>query len=155
MNMFIPKFAMKSKQFPAWYTPKLRHRKKCIDTLRRRQLRKPTESKEVKLRQLEMALSHDVQQAKISYESELLQKLSVSGSSDVYKYIRSLKESRGIPHIVCYKDTRVSSSFNKATLFNEYFHSVFTRSSLTLMSSQLMSQLWEILSSPRRMCLLP
>ena len=50
----------------------------------------------------------------------------------VYKYIRSVKKSSSIPSSVLYNGAPATDSADKASLFNEYFFSVFTSSDFVL-----------------------
>ena len=49
--------------------------------------------------------------------------------SKVFKYIRNDTGQNNIPNTVHLGDISAQSDLNKANLFNDYFHSVFTRSS--------------------------
>ena len=52
--------------------------------------------------------------------------------SRIYKYIRKATGHDKIPAIVSYNSVSVTSNVDKASLFNDYFYSVFTQSSYTI-----------------------
>ena len=66
------------------------------------------------------------------YESKLIKGLLWNNSSNVYKYIRSLKENRRIPSTVHFDSSSASTSQGRADIFNSFFHSVFIESSYSL-----------------------
>ena len=45
----------------------------------------------------------------------------------MYHYVplKSVTQSKDIPNTVCFKSSTASTDFDKANLFNKYFHSVF------------------------------
>ena len=47
-------------------------------------------------------------------------------SSYIYAYMRSITGHNSIPEIVSYNGTIAKCDADKASLFNNYFHSVFT-----------------------------
>ena len=70
------------------------------------------------------------QQPKLT-ESELVNTFASSNSSKIYSYIRSLSRSHTLPQTMRLNSS-ASTDSEKATLFNHYFHSVFTSSSYIL-----------------------
>ena len=50
---------------------------------------------------------------------------AASKDSKFFQYLRSLTGSDSIPRRLSFGTSSASSDFDKATLFNEYFHSVF------------------------------
>ena len=129
MNLFIPRVRLRSSQLPRWTTPPLRHLLKCAKTLRKSYSHHPTPAKQLKLSEMENSLQQAILKAKSDYEDNLLDK---SSGSQVFRYIRSLKQSGDIPSTVYLGSRQASSSLDKAALFNCFFHSVFTESSFQL-----------------------
>ena len=127
MNLFIPKVRLQTKQMPVWTTAALRHQLKCAKTLRRSYLHHKTPGKELKLRSIECSLQQEIVAAKRNYEYQLFDK---SNGPEVFRYIRSLKQNGDIPSTIYLNSCKASS--DKATLFNTFFHSVFTESSYEL-----------------------
>lgn len=132
MHLFIPKVRLRRYQFPRWFSPDLRHKYKCLQTLERRWVRNPSKSNTIKKEEAEMVFRRDAELAKVSYESRLISEFATSNSSMIYKYIGSLKKGKDIPSTVYYGSERASSDEASATLFNRYFHSVFTESNFEL-----------------------
>ena len=75
----------------------------------------------------EVALQKQMSSAKALYETVLIKSFSQNDPSKIYKYIDKVTGHNSIPISVSYK-----SDLEKASLFNKYFNSIFTRSTYTL-----------------------
>jgi len=95
----------------------------CVHTIQRKYNRHPSEQNKFKLKTNEKLL----QTAKANYESSLISSFSFNNSK-IYKCICSLTKSNPIPCSVHYNFISADSDLAKASLFNEYFYSVFTKS---------------------------
>lgn len=60
--------------------------------------------------------------------------LGMGNSSLIYDYIRGLKVGSAIPSTMYFGSQSASSSYGKASIFNQFFHSMFTSSSYVLPS---------------------
>ena len=85
-----------------------------------------------KIKSLEVLLQEKITLAKNSYESSLTNDFAVANSNKIYSYIRNITKSRCIPSTVHFDSLTASSDSDKAGLFNQYFHSVFTNTSSSL-----------------------
>ena len=47
-------------------------------------------------------------------------------------YIRSLHKNSGLPSVITYNDITATSDVDKSSIFNQFFHSAFTKSSFVL-----------------------
>ncbi|XP_065893973.1 uncharacterized protein [Dysidea avara] len=126
MSLFIPKFQLQSNQYPKWFSRDIRHQLKCLHTLRRTHKRSPTPHNTAKLRLADEHFQQSVALAKSNYESSLINSYAESSNPAIYHYIRSYTKSGTIPPTVHLDDTTASSDASRASLFNRYFHSVFT-----------------------------
>ena len=81
---------------------------------------------------MESLLQSKLIQAKSDYESKLIESHNISNSSAIYSYIRSISNQNILPSTLFLDNTIAVSDADKASLFNKYFHSVFTRSSFQL-----------------------
>jgi len=79
-----------------------------------------------------MYLSNEFLQAKLTYKSTRIQNFASSNDSKIYQYIRNITNSHLIPSTVHLDSSSAQDNFSKATLFNHYFHSVFTPCKLDL-----------------------
>ena len=61
----------------------------------------------------------------VRHNRKLIERLKSGNSSAVYRYIRNLTGSNGIPQSVYFKNVSASMDSDKASLFNQYFHSVY------------------------------
>ena len=50
----------------------------------------------------------------------------------IFKHVRNITKSASIPSTVFFNDNSATEDFDKATLFNKYFYSVFSESSYVL-----------------------
>ena len=82
----------------------------------------------------EARLSEAMATAKLNFESQLIQDLAANNSTRIYKYISTLSSNHQLPSIMYLDDTQAYTSYDRAQLFNQYFHSVFTHSSYKLPS---------------------
>ena len=64
-------------------------------------------------------------EAKVKFETSLVNNFAFSNDSTIYKYIKSLSGQDKIPPTVFHNSETASTPTDKATLFNKYFHSVF------------------------------
>ena len=81
---------------------------------------------------MEILLQSKIVQAKSEYENKLIESHLSSNSPVIYSYIRSISKHNVLPPLLHLDNYFAVSDSDKAALFNEYFHSVFTRSSFQL-----------------------
>ena len=82
------------------------------------------------LKSAELTLHKNIVEAKASYENKLVLDCAFKNNNKIYSHIRSLTKSSSYPSTM-HLDSRVESSdMGLATIFNEYFYSVFTSSSV-------------------------
>ena len=133
MNLF-PKVRIRSYQYPSWYNPELRHLSKCLLTLCIKIFKStnPTQSQQEKLFQQEDDFVAKASLARAAYESKLIYSFARNHNSKIYSYINSLSKNSSIPPTVTFQSKSASDDYEKATLFNSFFHSVFTESTFSL-----------------------
>ena len=85
-----------------------------------------------KLLSAESLLEDKLKLAKSSYENNLAHKLATSESNKIYKYINSLSSKHSLPPSMHFDSLSAITDSAKASLFNNYFYSIFTRSSFVL-----------------------
>ena len=139
MDIYIPKVKLKTHQHPKWSTPQHRHFSNCVRTLRKMHSKKPSPASQYNLIREKNRLKDELKWAKEKFETNLFCKFAQEiDSSHLFKYISYLREGGAIPSTVCFGSVSASNNLDKATLFNKYFHSVFTTSSFTLPPPDLM-----------------
>ena len=87
---------------------------------------------ESKIHQLEDSLQQTLILAKSDYETRLIQTYHSSNSSKLFSYICSLSTQYMLSSTLYLENILASTDFQKASLFNLYFHSVFTKSTFQL-----------------------
>lgn len=68
----------------------------------------------------------EVDSARSNYESKLIRNLAANNCSKIFKYVKHLREGGKIPSTTFHGSSKATSDVEKATMFNDYFHSVFT-----------------------------
>ena len=89
---------------------------------------------EAKLERLESALQSEIKAAKLDYESNSIKQFALSRDPRIYRYINSLTDPSQFPDIMHFGATEAVSDRDKATLFTNYFFSVFSTRSTELPS---------------------
>ena len=69
---------------------------------------------------------------KSNYESELVRAFVNKEFSKIYNYIKSISRHDTLPPTMNFNSTLALSDSEKASIFNHYFHSVFTSSPFVL-----------------------
>ena len=131
MKLFIPKVRLRSHQRPKWVTSNLQHDLNRFRTLKRKCKLHPTLQNLSRLNSTESMLQEKLKQAKSTYETTLVVFAS-SQNHKIYKYINSLSSKNYLPATMFLDSSSANSDLEKASLFNKYFHSIFTRSSFVL-----------------------
>lgn len=72
-----------------------------------------------------MALQQEIISARSRYEADLVDQYAFKNDSRIYQYIRSFTKQSHFPATMTRNAESSSTDRGKATLFNEYFHSVF------------------------------
>ena len=104
----------------------------CLRTLRRKCRCHPTSHNLTKLSLYESDLQKRIIAAKTSFEMNLIQNVSQRSNCKIFEYISSVSGHGSIPPTINLGSSTATSDFEKATLFNTYFYSVFTKSSFLL-----------------------
>lgn len=81
MLQFIPRFRLRANQLPKWFDADLRHKHKCLKTLRRNCRRHLSASLLAKLKSSEESFNHLSKQSKARYERDLIFSFTTSGNT--------------------------------------------------------------------------
>ena len=128
MNRFIPKVKLRSRQFPVWFTPHLRHLIKCLRTLQRKYTKNPTTNNFQRLVFAQCSFQDTSRAAKSVYEQNLIQNYATNHDPKIYQYIKQYTKSCALPPQLHLENNVANTDNEKAKLFNQYFFSVFTKS---------------------------
>ena len=123
---------LKSIDHPKWFNSDIHHNLKCLRSMRKRLNSHPTQHLCNKIKAHEHLLQRKMQQAKTFYENKLIESLQSCTSPVIYSYIRSISGQNSLPLTMYIHGTSAKSDRDKAHLFNQYFHSVFTTNSYPL-----------------------
>ena len=127
--LHIPTVSLTAKPFPKWFTPAIRHKINCTRTLHRSLSCNPSSFKLTKLAQLEQDLDHLILTCRQSYELDLIKS---HHRKKLYRHLKSLSYSNSPIPIIIHNSQVIHNPAEKATTFNNYFNSIFSRSSFTL-----------------------
>jgi len=118
MNVHIPKIKIHNHLQPKWYTSEMKHHIKHLETLRRKYRHYPTESKANAIKNSKASLELKISNAKIAYESNLVNNFSFNNCSIIH--IRNIPKTRSIPFpsVIMFDDNQAWVDINKANLFN-------------------------------------
>ena len=134
IRRFIPTIKLKTTAHPKWFTPALRHQLKCIQTLKRRYHKSPTEHIKSRILLSENQFALESSLAKSSFESNLINNFVTGNQTKIFQYIRSITKSHSIPSTIFHNDSSASNDNDKVTIFNQFFHSVFSTNTTTTSS---------------------
>ena len=124
--LYIPKLKQSVKQHPKWYTGDIVRKLHCLKSLRKKATSSPTVNNILTLKAAEKSLSFNISLAKSKYESYLVHSFAFSNNKRIYKYIRSYTKQSTLPSTMYFDKLSNSTDLGKATIFNHYFHSVFS-----------------------------
>lgn len=127
MAKFIPLTRARSTAHSApWLRGPLLHQLKQLLSLKRCYKKTLSSSLKAKLAVKELTFSLAFAEAKSQFEVQLVKEHG-RDPSRLYRYIRSTTKSAELPRSMSFGSKLASDDLEKATLFNEYFYSVFTR----------------------------
>ncbi len=87
---------------------------------------------------------------KQKYESSLVEDFAFSNNSEIYKYINSIVKTDALPMTMYYELQTASCDLDKATLFNQFFKSVYSEPNIcTMRPSQVCETLGDINIDPQ------
>ena len=130
-DMYVPVKTGGHSVLPKWFNSDTRHLLKRVRSLRRRALKSSSTSKLQKLSQLESKLQVAIQDSRATFERMLVNNFS-SHPKKLYQHLSSLSRPRRSNHTIIYNSSPVTDPAAKATLFNTFFNSTFTRSNFVL-----------------------
>ena len=109
-----------------WFNSDLRHKLKCVKTLRRRYNSHPTSHVFGRLSDLESRLMAGISSAKSDFESQLVSNCAITSNFRIFSYIRSMSHQNQFPPTMFLDSSSASSDIDKAELFNRYFYSIYS-----------------------------
>ena len=129
--LHIPTAKSATKPYPKWFSPAIHHKINCTHTLRRSLTRNPTSSKLAKLAQLEEDLDHMIQTSRQTHELDLIKSYH-RNPQKLFHHLKNLSTSNSTIPIIIHNTQVIHNPSEKAATFNNYFNSIFTRSTYTL-----------------------
>ena len=126
MEKFIPLIKQNVAYRPKYFTPSIRHQVNCVRSLKKKYNKFPTNVNLTRLDKAETLLANLISTAKSEYENKLINDFAFRNQSKIFKYIRNIKKSSSIPGTVCFGEARATDDAHKASLFNNFFYSVFS-----------------------------
>lgn len=65
--------------------------------------------------------------AKSSYESQLVDQFAFNGNNKIFKYIKRIIKTQNLPVTMHLENQSATSDLDKASLFNSFFESVYSK----------------------------
>ena len=118
---------VKHRKCPKWFNSDIRHHLNCLRTLRRRNKSRPSNNLMRKIQISEELLKLKMTQAKSNFESKLIESLQSGTSSNIFRYIRNIVSYNDLPVSMSLDSACLSSDPDKASAFNQHFHSIFNQ----------------------------
>ncbi len=110
-----------------WYDSTTRHLINRVRSARKKARLYQTPNNINKLERADQELSSHMFVTKANYETRLVSEFASSNSNKIYKYLRSTSRTDGLPSAMHDESTLVTSDLDKATLFNNFFVSVHSK----------------------------
>ena len=131
-RLFIPTSRSSVARFPRWFTGDVIRQVHKVKFLRGKTQSSPTVHNTLLLKSAERTLTTEVTSAKTRYESYLVRNFAFKKTTPIYNYIRSFTKQSSYPSVMSLDSHKESSNLGRATIFNEFFHSVFSNKSASL-----------------------
>ena len=129
INRFAPRVKIRAKKnHPKWYNSAVRHHINCVRSIRKKAMLNPSATNISKLEKAELNLCSSMTAAKSSYEVKLVDEFAFNNSNKIHKYIKSILKTNNLPVSMCLNTHTVTSDGDKASLFNKFFESVYSKS---------------------------
>ena len=106
LNQYVPKISVKKSNQPRWFNVSIRH---SLRTSKRQLAKYPTESKRLKVANLQSELQLMIAEAKSDYESSLASNYAHMNNNKFFQYISSIKGRESFPAKMCYNDEYAST----------------------------------------------
>ena len=120
MHQYIPKYRIKNRKSPRWFTSEIRHLLNCLRSLCKRYKTHPTQNNFNRLKSAENYLQQKIFNAKTDYEQTLVNSCS-NNMFKLFQYVNSIICSKSFPLTMNYDLTSACYNFDKAYSFNNFF----------------------------------
>ena len=142
INMFVPKVPNRNANQPRWFTPIIRHKVKCLHTLRRRYEKHPMQLNKSKVNKTAIELQLAMTEAKSDYKSNLILKFAHTHHNKIYQYISNIRD-RTIFLLRCSIITNTPVLTKRkpnylTTTFTQYFQLTLLLQSMSLQCLQVL-----------------
>ena len=130
ISLFTPLIKIKSASLPRWFTPSIRHQLHKIHSLRKRYRRQPSSFNLYHLTSAECLLQLSICDARVDFEGQMIHNFLSQKNSSILRYIRSRSGKPKLPSVMSCGSCAANTPSQIANLFNQYFHSVYSDSTL-------------------------
>ena len=127
ISLFTPLIKIKSASLPRWFTPSICHQLHKIHSLRKHYRHQPSSFNLYRLTSAECLLQLSVCDARVDFEGQMIHNQK---DSSIFRYIRSRSGKPKLPSVMSWGSCVASTPSKIADLFNQYFHSVYSDSTL-------------------------
>ncbi len=129
INQFAPLVKLRAnKNHPKWYNSTTRHLINRVRSSRKKAKFNPSVTNISKLEKEEQDLCDQMEIAKSTYEAQLVDEFAYNNNNKLYKYIKSIQNNNSLPIAMHLNSHTGISDQDKASLFNQFFESVYSKS---------------------------
>ena len=121
---FIPK-SLRSTRYPKWFTGTIKHQLHLTRSLHKK-MKNPSAENAASLEQFEVSLQEAILSARSQYEIDLVNDCAFGDNERIFQYINPVLNQHSLLDTMTLDSSSESSDFRRATLFNQFFHSVFS-----------------------------
>ena len=122
---FIPK-SSRSNRCPRWFTGNIKHQIHLTRSLRKKAKNNPSVENVTSLEHSEVSLQGAILSARNQYKADLVNGCAFGDNRRIFQYINHTLKQHSLPDTLTLDSSSESSDLGKATLFNQFFHSVFS-----------------------------
>ncbi len=111
-----------------WYNSTTRHLINRVRSSRKKAKQNPSLLSNVsKLEKEEKELCDQMKTSKSIYEAQLVEEFAHNNNNKIYKYMNSILHNNSLPVAMHLNSHTATSDSDKASLFNEFFESVYSK----------------------------
>ena len=131
ISLFTPLVRTTTHKFPKWFTPEIRHRLHKVHSLRKRYRKTNSAVNFYRLVSAECPLQQDMLDARFAFENDFISNYASKRDPKIFRFLREISSSNKVPPILTLNSTSADNPLDIANLFNKFFYSTFSHSSLS------------------------
>lgn len=131
VDKFVPLVRVSNGNTPKWFTQEIRHLINKLRFKRRKNLSNYSSVRQAGIEDDERVLRLKINMARSNWERNLVDEFAGNSNHKIFNHIGSLTRDMSLPQLMVYGTKEATDDLDKAELFNEFFHSVQSKPSVT------------------------